>query len=142
MTMILFGVVKKNAATVVTRARSSSKSASPLPPTCVITKRISCRRFPIPDLAARRKGLQEMTVKRVNSLSDKMKGFSRKETHRLLPEHHGARPGSRSKPLALRMSRARCTRSPLNGPCSTRITTTAPAVSSPADLRPDVVGSL
>ena len=46
----------------------------------MITKRISWQRFKDDNLANRRKALQEMTVKLVNSVSDKMKGFSRKET--------------------------------------------------------------
>ena len=80
MTMILFGVVKKNAATVVTRDPLKLQLASPLPADLRDYETDFLQAFANPDLAARRKGLQEMTVKLVNSLSDKMKGFSRKET--------------------------------------------------------------
>jgi hypothetical protein len=80
MTMILFGVVKKNAATVVTREPLKLQLASPLPADLQDYEKDFLQAFATDDLAARRKGLQEMTVKLVNSLSDKMKGFSRKET--------------------------------------------------------------
>jgi hypothetical protein len=80
MTMILFGVVKKNAATVVTRDPLKLQLVTPLPAGLNDYENDFLQAFANPDLAARRKGLQEMTVKLVNSLSDKMKGFSRKET--------------------------------------------------------------
>jgi len=80
MTMILFGVVKKNAATVVTRDPLKLQLATPLPEGLQDYEKDFLQAFANDDLTARRKGLQEMTVKLVNSLSDKMKGFSRKET--------------------------------------------------------------
>jgi hypothetical protein len=80
MTMILFGVVKKNAATVVTRDPLKLQAADPLPADLHDYEKDFLQAFASDDLAARRKGLQEMTVKLVNSVSDKMKGFSRKET--------------------------------------------------------------
>jgi hypothetical protein len=80
MTMILFGAVKKNAATVVTRDPLKLQLASPLPAGLQDYENDFLQAFAIEDLAARRKALQEMTVKLVNSVSDKMKGFSRKET--------------------------------------------------------------
>lgn len=80
MTMILFGVVKKNAATVVTRDPLKLQVASPLPDGLQDYEKDFLAAFATDDLTARRKGLQEMTVKLVNSLSEKMKGFSRKET--------------------------------------------------------------
>ena len=80
MTMILFGVVKKNAATVVTRDPLKIKLVDPLPAELRDYEKDFLQAFATDDLAARRKGLQEMTVKLVNSISDKMKGFSRKET--------------------------------------------------------------
>ena len=80
MTMILFGVVKKNAATVITRDPLKLQLADPLPADLRDYEKDFLQAFANADLAARRKGLQEMTVKLVNSLSDKMKGFSRKET--------------------------------------------------------------
>ncbi|MFA5873093.1 MAG: hypothetical protein WC832_03935 [Anaerolineales bacterium] len=80
MTMILFGVVKKNAATVVTRDPLKLQLANPLPADLRDYESDFLQAFANADLAARRKGLQEMTVKLVSSLSEKMKGFSRKET--------------------------------------------------------------
>jgi hypothetical protein len=80
MTMVLFGVVKKNAATVVTRDPLKLQLANPLPAGLQDYENDFLQAFANEDLAARRKALQEMTVKLVNSVSDKMKGFSRKET--------------------------------------------------------------
>jgi hypothetical protein len=80
MTMILFGVVKKNAATVVTRDPLKLQLANPLPTDLRDYEKDFLQAFAEDNLAARRKGLQEMTVKLVNGVSDKMKGFSRKET--------------------------------------------------------------
>jgi hypothetical protein len=80
MTMILFGVVKKNAATVVTRDPLKLQLANPLPAGLQYYENDFLQAFVMEDLAARRKALQDMTIKLVNSVSDKMKGFSRKET--------------------------------------------------------------
>jgi hypothetical protein len=80
MTMILFAVVKKNAATVVTRDPLKLQLTDPLPADLRDYETDFLQAFSNQDLAARRKGLQEMTVKLVNGISDKMKGFSRKET--------------------------------------------------------------
>jgi len=80
MTMILFGVVKKNAATVLTRDPLKIQPASPLPADLRDYETDFLQAFSEADLAVRRKKLQEMTVKMVNGLSEKMKGFSRKET--------------------------------------------------------------
>jgi len=80
MTMILFGVVKKNAATVVTRDPLKITPANPLPAGLQDYENDFIQAFVLEDLAARRKALQDMTIKLVNSVSDKMKGFSRKET--------------------------------------------------------------
>jgi hypothetical protein len=80
MTMILFGVIKKNAATVVTRDPLKLQLADPLPAELHEYEKDFLQAFASEDLAARRKGLQEMTVKLVNGVSEKMKGFSRKES--------------------------------------------------------------
>ena len=80
MTMILFGVVKKNAATVVTRDPLKIQPADPLPDGLQDYEKDFLQAFTQADQATRVKALQEMTVKLVNSVSDKMKGFSRKET--------------------------------------------------------------
>ena len=82
MTMILFGVVKKGAATVtkrdplqveVTPAFSGSADLHDYELNFL-------RAFKETDAQTRRNLLQEMTVKLVRSVSEKMKGFSRRET--------------------------------------------------------------
>ena len=80
MTMILFGVVKKNAATVVTRDPLKLQIVDPPPSDLNGYETEFLQAFAKDNLADRRKGLQEMTVNLVNSVSAKMKGFSRKET--------------------------------------------------------------
>jgi hypothetical protein len=80
MTMILFGVVKKNAASVKTRDPLEIQVSNPPPADLHDYEKDFLQAFTQVDPADRRKGLQDMTVKLVNSVSDKMKGFSRKET--------------------------------------------------------------
>jgi hypothetical protein len=80
MTMILFGVVKKNAASVVTRDPLKLQLVDPLPADLHDYEKDFLQAFTIDNLADRRRALQDMTIKLVNSVSDKMKGFSRKET--------------------------------------------------------------
>jgi len=80
MTMILFGVVKKNAATVITRDPLKIQQVTPQPAELQEYEKDFLAAFAKDDQDARRKGLQEMTVNLVKSISDKMKGFSRKET--------------------------------------------------------------
>jgi len=78
--MILFGAVKKNAATVLSRDPLKLQVADPLPDDLRDYEKEFLQAMANDNLAARRKGLQGMTVNLVNSLSEKMKGFSRKET--------------------------------------------------------------
>ena len=80
MTMILFGVVKKNAATVVSKDPLKITVTTPAPADLRDYETDFLAAFANDDSVARRKGLQEMTVKLVNAVSEKMKGFSRKET--------------------------------------------------------------
>ena len=80
MTMILFGVVKKNAATVITRDPLKLQLVNPAPADLHDYEKDFLAAFANDNLTGRRTALQEMTVKLVNSISDKMKGFSRKET--------------------------------------------------------------
>ncbi len=80
MTMILFGVVKKNVATVVTREPLKLTVTSPLPEDLHEYEKDFLAAFSQDDLAARRKGLQDLTVNLVKAVGDKMKGFSRKES--------------------------------------------------------------
>lgn len=80
MTMILFGAVKKNAASVTTRDPLELKAASPLPEKLHEYEINFLKAFGENDKKARRKLLQDMTVALVKSISEKMKGFSRRET--------------------------------------------------------------
>ena len=80
MTMILFGVLKKNAAEVVTREPLKLKFASEAPAELHQYEKDFLKAFTEAKVADQRKLLQEMTVGLVRAVSDKMKGFSRKET--------------------------------------------------------------
>ena len=80
MTMILFGVIKKNAATVVSRDPLQVDVTSPLPEGLHEYEQDFLAAFREPNAQTRRNLLQEMTVKLVRSVSEKMKGFSRRET--------------------------------------------------------------
>ncbi|MCJ7624071.1 MAG: hypothetical protein MUO76_11255, partial [Anaerolineaceae bacterium] len=79
MTMILFGVIKKGAATVVTRDPLKLTLTQPAPEglrdyeTDFLLAFSDANKVP-------KKGLQELTVKIIKSVGDKMKGFSRKES--------------------------------------------------------------
>ncbi len=80
MSMILFSVLKKGAATVVTREPLKLEVVSPLPENLQPYEVDFCKAFETEDKAARRRELQSVTVGLVKSISEKMKGFSRKET--------------------------------------------------------------
>lgn len=80
MTMILFGVVKKNAATVTRRDPLQVEVASPLPEGLHEYEQNFLKALREEEAKARRNALQDMTVKLVRSVSEKMKGFSRRET--------------------------------------------------------------
>jgi hypothetical protein len=88
MTMILFGVVKKNAATVTSSDPLRLKISDPVPAGLYPYETDFLAAFkPDPtgvpfanNLAVRRKGLQDMTINMLKGLQEKMKGFSRKET--------------------------------------------------------------
>jgi hypothetical protein len=80
MTMILFGVLKKDAATVRTRDPLELDVVDPLPDGLNPYEVDFLKAFKNADKAERRKALQAMTIELVNSVSNKMKGFSRKET--------------------------------------------------------------
>ena len=81
MTMILFGVVKKGAAEVVTRDPLKLNITEPLPDGLHEYEKNFLQAFrPDANLKQRREDLQDMTIKLVKSISEKMKGFSRKET--------------------------------------------------------------
>jgi len=80
MTMILFGVIKKNAAQVVVRDPLKVNIATPTPDGLYEYELNFLKALKEDDSKTRRNLLQEMTVKLVRSVSEKMKGFSRRET--------------------------------------------------------------
>jgi hypothetical protein len=80
MTMVLFGVVKKGAAVVAKRDPLAVEVKAPLPEGLYDYEQNFLTAFQENDPGARRNLLQEMTVKLVKSVSEKMKGFSRAET--------------------------------------------------------------
>ncbi len=80
MQMVLFGVVKKEAATVLKQEPLTLQVNEPIPESLHGYEKDFLRAFAAADLAGRRKGLQEMTVNLVKAVGDKIKGFSRKET--------------------------------------------------------------
>lgn len=81
MTMILFGVVKKGAAEVETRDPLKLKINDPLPDDLHEYEENFLQAFrPEANAKQRRADLQDMTIKLVKAVSEKMKGFSRKET--------------------------------------------------------------
>jgi len=81
MTMILFGVVKKGAAEVESRDPLKLKITDPLPDGLHgYEKQFLVAFRPEANTRQRRTDLQDMTINLVKSVSQKMKGFSRKET--------------------------------------------------------------
>ncbi len=80
MTMILFGVIKKNAAEVVTRDPLKLKVSTPLPQGLHEYELNFLNAFKESDVKVRRNKLQDMTVKLIRSVAEKLKGFSRRET--------------------------------------------------------------
>jgi hypothetical protein len=79
MTMILFSVVKKNTAEVVTRDPLDIKVNQPIPEDLQPYEKDFLSAFQKKDLE-RRKGLRDMVINLVKNVSEKMKGFSRSET--------------------------------------------------------------
>ena len=80
MTMILFGVVKKSAATVTRRDPLELKVTSPLPEKLHEYEQSFLKAFMEDNAKTRRNLLQATTVALVKSVSEKIKGFSRRET--------------------------------------------------------------
>ena len=80
MTMILFGVVKKGAATVLRRDPLQVQVTSPLPAGLHEYELNFLQAMKEEESRARRNALQDMTIKLIRSVSEKMKGFSRTET--------------------------------------------------------------
>ncbi len=80
MTMILFGAIKKNAAQVISRDPLQVDVTAPLPEDLHDYELNFLNAFREDKAPTRRNLLEEMTVKLVRSVSEKMKGFSRRET--------------------------------------------------------------
>jgi hypothetical protein len=80
MTMILFGLLKKNAAQVVSRDPLEVQAADPLPEKLHEYEFEFVKAFRETAGKKRQKRLQDMTVGLVKSVSEKLRGFSRKET--------------------------------------------------------------
>jgi hypothetical protein len=80
LTMILFGAIKKEAATVVTKDPLKLELAKPLPDTLQTYEVEFLNAFASDSLGDRRKALQAMMVNLVKTVTEKMKGFSRKDT--------------------------------------------------------------
>jgi hypothetical protein len=78
-TMILFSVIKKNAAEVVTKDPLDIKPVDPLPSDLYGYEADFLNAFKEKD-SARKKALQTTMVNLIKSVTEKMKGFSRKET--------------------------------------------------------------
>lgn len=79
MTMILFSVIKKNSAEVVTRDPLEIKVNQPIPDDLQPYEKDFLEAFQKTDVD-RRKALRDMVVSLVKNISEKMKGFSRQET--------------------------------------------------------------
>jgi hypothetical protein len=80
MTMILFGVVKKGAAKVASRDPLKVESIEPLPEKLHEYEKKFLEAFKESKDQARQKKLQTMMIALVKSTSEKLRGFSRKET--------------------------------------------------------------
>lgn len=79
MTMILFSTMKKNAAEVVTRDPLDIKALDPQPADLQPYETEFINAFK-GDASTRKRGLQDVMINLVKSVSEKMKGFSRRET--------------------------------------------------------------
>lgn len=80
LTMILFSSIKKEAATVVTKDPLKLELAKPLPDTLQTYEADFLKAFDLANLSDRRKALQAMMISLVKTVTEKMKGFSRKDT--------------------------------------------------------------
>lgn len=80
MTMVLFSALKKGAATVITRDPLKLEVTKPQPEGLQPYEVTFLQAFEKENARERRIELQNMTVGLVKSISEKMKGFSRKET--------------------------------------------------------------
>ena len=80
MMMILFSVIKKSAAKVVTQTPLKLDISQPLPESLNTYETKFLEAFQKNQVVEQRRTLQDMTIDLVKSVSEKMKGFSRRET--------------------------------------------------------------
>ncbi len=80
LTMILFSVIKKDAASVTSREPLKLEIVTPLPEGLRTYEQSFLEAFQESNKRAQRAALQDMMVKLVKSIQKKMKGFSYKET--------------------------------------------------------------
>ncbi|GAP23026.1 hypothetical protein [Leptolinea tardivitalis] len=80
MTMILFSIIKKNAASVIQKEPLTIKPSSPLPEGLNDYEKEFITAFEDSDKNKRKRDLQTMIINLVKNVGEKMKGFSRKET--------------------------------------------------------------
>ena len=80
MTMILFGLLKKEAITITKKDPLTIEPADPLPEGLYDYERQFVEAFKLPNNRERTKKLQSLMIDLVKSVSEKMKGFSQKET--------------------------------------------------------------
>ncbi len=80
LTMILFGLIKKEAVSVVEKEPLKIKASEPMPDNLYDYEKGFVKAFLVEEKAARRREIQSTMVDLVKSVSDKMKGFSQKET--------------------------------------------------------------
>ncbi len=80
MTMILFALIKKEAASVTKKDPLTIEAVSPLPDGLYEYEKDFLQAFEVEEKSKRKTKLQTMIVNLVKNVGDKMKGFSRKET--------------------------------------------------------------
>ena len=78
--MVLFSTIKKNAATVITREPLKLEIADPLPEGLYPYELDFLTAMGKSAVSEQKDGLQDMMINLVKTISEKMKGFSRKET--------------------------------------------------------------
>jgi hypothetical protein len=80
LTMILFGLIKKNAVQVASRDPLRLEAADPLPEGLREYELRFIEAFKAPSEKARQRALQDVIINLIKSVSNKMKGFSLRET--------------------------------------------------------------
>jgi hypothetical protein len=80
LTMIMFAVIKKEAAKVVTRQPLTLEVVQPIPEGLQPYEREFLQAFLLPSEREKQRALQDLMIALIKSVSEKMKGFSRSET--------------------------------------------------------------